>query len=592
MQLYIQIYNYKIKKMSKLSFELTRTDVKKKGNYFLLIQLDETEFPSQLTKTQKFRTEIDYSNQFPVFHQNFYNFNKVNLGNKLILRIGLFSVKNPEKLKKKLRLEEKKKVPDLNAPKPIKNDMNPKILFAESELIGSAEVLLDSEWIENLRKCKYVESDSKLNHPEKTKEENGHVFYKISCTSQTIDTKIYEDNKEIEKVYYDPFEKNKEVIRKKLKGIIILNEEKQIQLKEEQKKLDEANNKMKYSVREKEEVLKKLKETEEENRLLRKNLAKLQSYDEIDIEIDLLSQSSQGIEIIEKKYAVLLGQISLQKQLRFEMENNYKQIKTLMAKIKIIQNRYDTLKDANRQLKFNYKVHQDMLPLLTTYQEKIKANDKLIKNFRENIMDVINLRKQKSSLTLEELEKKIEKFTKERHKLEEKKEQLNLYLDIYMKEKNNAGVTYEEISQPFDRIIGNDPLMNQIKFDGESELLMLNNRTIDELNKTVNDLSKRISDFDEREKEKKAKGIIIEPSLILKRNNLKIKVEEELKKEKGLTEEYEKNKEAFLNAKEVLKDKIAQLDSVINEELKLAKRRRYEQELTALNQRYFYENYM
>ena len=578
--------------MSKLSFELTRTDVKKKGNYFLLIQLDETEFPSQLTKTQKFRTEIDYSTQFPVFQQNFYNFNKVNLGNKLKLRIGLFSVKNPEKLKKKLRIEEKKKVPDLNKPKPKKNDMNPKILFAESELIGSAEILLDSEWIENIRKSKFVESDSKLIHPEKTKEENGHVFYKISCTSQTIDAKIYEDNKEIEKAYYDPFEKNKEVIRKKLKSIIILNEERQLQLNEEQKKLDEANNKMKYNVREKEEVLKKLKETEDENRLLRKNLAKLQSYDEIDIEIDLLSQSPQGVEIIEKKYAVLLGQISLQKQLRFEMENNYKQIKTLMAKIKIIQNRYDTLKDANKQLKFNYKVHHDMLPLLTTYQEKIKANDKLIKNFRENIMDVINLRKQKSSLTLEELEKKIEKFTKERYKLEEKKEQLNLYLDIYMKEKNNAGVTYEEISQPFDRIIGNDPLMNQIKFDGESELLMLNNRTIDELNKTVADLSKRISDFEEREKEKKAKGIVIEPSLIIKRNNLKIKVEEELKKEKGLTEEYEKNKEAFLNAKEVLKDRIAQLDSAINQELKLAKRRRYEQELNALNQRYFYENYM
>ena len=578
--------------MSKLSFELTRTDVKTKGNYFLLIQLDETEYPSKLTKTQKFRTEIDYSTQFPIFHQNFYNFNNINLGNKLILRIGLFSVKNPEKLRKKLRIEEKKKVPDINETKTIKNDMNPKILFGESELIGSADILLDSVWIENLRKCKFVESDSKLIHPEKNKEENGHVFYKISCRSQTIDTKIFEDNQEIEKVYYDPFEKDKEVIRKKLKSIIILNEEKQIYLKEQQKKLDEANNKMKYSVREKENIQKKLKETEEENRLLRKNLAKIQSYDEIDIEVDLLSQSPQGVEIIEKKYAVLLGQISLQKQLRYELENNYNQIKTLMTKIKIIQKRYDILKDANNQLKFNYKVHHDMLPLLTTYEEKIKANDKLIKNFRENIMDVINLRKQKSSLTLEELEKKIEKFTKERHKLEEKKVQLNLYLDIYMKEKNNAGTTYEEISKPFDRIIGNDPLMNQIKFDGESELLMINNKTIDELNKTINDLSKRISDFEESEKIKKAKGIIIEPSLIIKRNNLKIKVEEELKKEKGLKEEYEKNKEAFLNAKEVLKDKIAQLDSVINEELKFAKRRRYEQELNALNQRYFYENYM
>ena len=579
--------------MSKLSFELTRTDVRVKGNYFLLIQLDETEFPSKLTKTQKFRTEIDYSTQFPSFHQNYYSFNKVNLGNKLILRIGLFKVNNPDKLKRKVKIEEKKKVEDINdKQKKIKNDINPKILFSESELIGNVEISLDSVWIENLRKCKFVESDSKLMHPEKRDEENGHIFYKISCQSQTLDAKIYEDNKEIEKVYYDPFEKNKETIRKKLKSIIILNEEKQIQMNEMQKKLDEANNKVKYNIREKNNVEKKLKEEENENRQLRKDLAKIQSYDEIDIEIDLLSQSQQGIEIIEKKYAMLLGQMSLQKQLKYELENNYKDIKTLVSKIKIIQNRYDILKDANKQLKFNYKIHHDMLPLLQTYEEKIKANNKLIKNFRENILDVINLRKQKSSLTIEEIESKIEKFSKERQKLEEKKAQLNLYLDIYMKEKNNANTTYEEITSPFERIIGNDPLMNQIKDDGESELLMLNNKAIVELNKQINELSKKLSDFEEREKEKKAKGIIIEPSLIVKRNNLKIKADEEIKKENGLKEEYEKNKEAFLNAKAVLQDKIAQIDSAINQELKLAKRRRYEQELNALNQRYFYENYI
>ena len=579
--------------MSKLSFELTRTDVRVKGNYFLLIQLDETEFPSKLTKTQKFRTEIDYSTQFPSFHQNYYSFNKVNLGNKLILRIGLFKVNNPDKLKRKVKIEEKKKVEDINdKQKKIKNDINPKILFSESELIGNVEISLDSVWIENLRKCKFVESDSKLMHPKKRDEENGHIFYKISCQSQTLDAKIYEDNKEIEKVYYDPFEKNKETIRKKLKSIIILNEEKQIQMNEMQKKLDEANNKVKYNIREKNNVEKKLKEEENENRQLRKDLAKIQSYDEIDIEIDLLSQSQQGIEIIEKKYAMLLGQMSLQKQLKYELENNYKEIKTLVSKIKIIQNRYDILKDANKQLKFNYKIHHDMLPLLQTYEEKIKANNKLIKNFRENILDVINLRKQKSSLTIEEIESKIEKFSKERQKLEEKKAQLNLYLDIYMKEKNNANTTYEEITSPFERIIGNDPLMNQIKDDGESELLMLNNKAIVELNKQISDLSKKLSDFEEKEKEKKAKGIIIEPSLLVKRNNLKIKAEEEIKKENGLKEEYEKNKEAFLNAKAVLQDKIAQIDSAINQELKLAKRRRYEQELNALNQRYFYENYI
>ena len=79
------------------------------------------------------------------------------------------------------------------------------------------------------------------------------MFYKISCESQTIDAKIYEDNLEIEKVYYDPFEKDKEIIRKKLKSIIILNEERQIQSKEMKKKLDEANNKAKYNI-EKNEV--------------------------------------------------------------------------------------------------------------------------------------------------------------------------------------------------------------------------------------------------------------------------------------------------------------------------------------------------
>ena len=208
------------------------------------------------------------------------------------------------------------------------------------------------------------------------------------------------------------------------------------------------------------------------------------------------------------------------------------------------------------------------------------------------IIEIINLRKQKSSLTLDELDKKVEKFQKERQKLEEKKLQLNLYLDIYMKDKNKIQTTYAEISQPFDRIIGTDPLMNQIKYDSENELLKINNKTITELNQTINDLSKKLSDFEEKEKTKKQKGIIIEPSLIVKRNNLKIKVDDETKKEQKLIEEFEKNQEAFLNAKEVLKDRIAQLDGEINQELKVAKRRRYEQELNALNQRYFYENYM
>ena len=102
-----------------------------------------------------------------------------------------------------------------------------------------------------------------------------------------------------------------------------------------------------------------------------------------------------------------------------------------MSKIKIIQNRYDTLKDANKQLKFNYKAHHDMLPLLQTNEEKMKANDKLIKNFRENILDIINLRKQKSTLTMRKQKKKLINLQK-KDKNQKRKNFNWIYTQIYI----------------------------------------------------------------------------------------------------------------------------------------------------------------
>ena len=89
--------------MSKLSFELTRIDVPEKGNYFLLVQLDETEYPSKLTRTQKYRTEIDYSTEFPSFQKNYFVFNNVQLGNKLTFRIGLFTLTNVNGISQKYK---------------------------------------------------------------------------------------------------------------------------------------------------------------------------------------------------------------------------------------------------------------------------------------------------------------------------------------------------------------------------------------------------------------------------------------------------------------------------------------------------------
>lgn len=560
--------------MSKISFELTRLDVNQKGNFFLLVQLDETEFPKKLRRTQKYRTEIDYSTEFPQFHKNYFEFNNVQLGNKLVIRVGLFTFNNVS-----IVTQEQKRT----------NNIPPKLLFDNSTLLGSVDVLINSSWVKLLRKSKFVETDVRLIHPEVRLKETGHVFFKISTKSQTLDTKIYEDNKEIEKVYYDPFEKDKQKISEKLKMIIILNEERQFDLNKLQKKLDKANNNAAYASREKSKVEAELKAQENENTQLKRHLLKIQNYDEIHIEIDLLSQSPQGIQIMEKKYAILLGQYSLQKQIRFEYENQYAEIEPLMTKINIIKNRLGIVKNANEELKFNYKRHQDMLPLITTYQEKIKNNDKIIENYKNNIKDIIDIRNQNSELSLDEINKRIEMFDKERKKLEEKKVQMNLYIEVYFKEHNKSNKTYDELSDPFFRIVGTDPTMNRIIVDSEGEVLENNKKRIKELEEQAQLLSKQISDFEQREKEKKEKGIVIEPSLIIKRNNLRDKVESEEKKAKFLIDEMNKNKDAFLSAKEILKDKIAHYDDIIERELKFARLRKYEDDVSYNNAKMYYD---
>ena len=560
--------------MSKIGFELTRLDVNQKGNFFLLVQLDETEFPKKLRRTQKYRTEIDYSTEFPQFHKNYFEFNNVQLGNKLVIRVGLFTFNNVS-----IVTQEQKRT----------NNIPPKLLFDNSTLLGSVDVLINSSWVKLLRKSKFVETDVRLIHPEVRLKETGHVFFKISIKSQTLDTKIYEDNKEIEKVYYDPFEKDKQKISEKLKMIIILNEERQFDLNKLQKKLDKANNNAAYASREKSKVEAELKAQENENTQLKRHLLKIQNYDEIHIEIDLLSQSPQGIQIMEKKYAILLGQYSLQKQIRFEYENQYAEIEPLMTKINIIKNRLGIVKNANEELKFNYKRHQDMLPLITTYQEKIKNNDKIIENYKNNIKDIIDIRNQNSELSLDEINKRIEMFDKERKKLEEKKVQMNLYIEVYFKEHNKSNKTYDELSDPFFRIVGTDPTMNRIIVDSEGEVLENNKKRIKELEEQAQLLSKQISDFEQREKEKKEKGIVIEPSLIIKRNNLRDKVESEEKKAKFLIDEMNKNKDAFLSAKEILKDKIAHYDDIIERELKFARLRKYEDDVSYNNAKMYYD---
>lgn len=91
-----------------------------------------------------------------------------------------------------------------------------------------------------------------------------------------------------------------------MKKVIIYNEERQFKLEDQTKKKEETLNKTKLIAIDKSRTDKLYKDLQKENDLLHLELNKIQNYDEIHIEIDMLSMSSQGVNILKKKYGIII----------------------------------------------------------------------------------------------------------------------------------------------------------------------------------------------------------------------------------------------------------------------------------------------
>lgn len=567
----------------------------------MVVQLDEIEYPSGLKRSQKFRTEIEYDSEFPQYMKNFFEFNKVSFSNRVIIRIGLFrtNINHPRGDNLKSNID----------------NISSTLLFKNSHLIGSNEIILTQTLIEILREHKWVENDIRLFHPEKENHETGHLYLTISAKAQTLDTKVYENNKEINDCYFDPFEENSEIIRKKLKQTIILNEEKQFKLGKKIKERDEINDSLKFLAIDKRNCLNEISNLQVENILLRKNLDRITNYDELHIEVDILSQSNQGVEMIEKKYANLLSQLSLQNQIRFEMQHEYGEINDKLSKIKIVKEKIEQIKSANNELKFNIKRNQDMLPLVKMYQEKIKTNEEMINNLKQNIEQLVKKNeieiKEKNKFynnlisddqgnfiisSIDEIEEKLRKIQIERKLLEEKKNQMNLYYNLYANGDENFINSIQDeneqikvitdsskdkinsyIGTTFKNITGNglDTIMNKIICEGEKELTKQMKTKFQELGIEIDNLSSRLENFEKVEKDKKERHILIDPNINLKRRELEIKLNLIEQREKTLLEEMDSSEIYCKYTINKLKQRIEEMDEIVYKELNLAKNNYY-----------------
>lgn len=165
---------------------------------------------------------------------------------------------------------------------------------------------------------------------------------------------------------------------------MLLNSSKNKEI-EDTKKLNEINNSLNIT------ELDLLKLKKEKNELLAINkkyeseLVKFQNYKELPIEIDLLSQSDQGFEIIKKKLAIIINQTHNVKNIRQQILKEAKELVPEFYRYSFIKNKFESLQKANKEVNFHIQRYSDMLPLIKSYDETYNNNKEIIENIEKNI---------------------------------------------------------------------------------------------------------------------------------------------------------------------------------------------------------------
>lgn len=119
---------------------------------------------------------------------------------------------------------------------------------------------------------------------------------------------VDEDVRKIEREYFDPFVEDKDEIKKMLRKVEALSEEKQAELEHTIRKVEAIRTAEKTieielaKLREQTEKTRVASCDETENKLYKKELERSNSVRELDIHIDLLMDTEQGLELLRQKF--------------------------------------------------------------------------------------------------------------------------------------------------------------------------------------------------------------------------------------------------------------------------------------------------
>lgn len=409
---------------------LQNAEFKKESYWFIQSELEQVSYPSKQKSKEKQRTDI-FLGSSTTFQKNYFSF-KASLSNRISLKLGAIEVQSYKETSK----------------------LDPSKCICQ----GLYTLVITKRMLAALRDNTSIRESYKLLHPT-TKEETCIISLLLSLSFSGTEEKMIEDERNFFKVEFDQYERNEEVIVQKGNELEDMLGAKGVELEQWVKKVDYIRNAIR-SLGADVALLKKEKDhLELENKELNKQIYRLNSVEDIHIKVDMLSNSSQGIQILKELYVKTEKRLNHQRSIYTELSNDWSKIEAKKKKLELLKAEVEKLKSAQTQLNFHTLSLKDQVPQALTLRENVKSLDSLIQEFEKQIVKSRTIKKDKA------VEAEVQNLLHRKILLQEKHKQVQILLDT-----NSGYLPLEELEKLHLDKLENDTESKALQRRGE-ELL-------------------------------------------------------------------------------------------------------------------------
>jgi len=349
-----------------LEVEVQRADMYRPAPWYLQFELVQTTFPLERRIKSKRRTDLCVSGA-PAFEAKVFLFEAVTLASRIELKVGAVEVL----------------ADTVEEAHHIDQQANVKATIVQ----GLYALVFTQKMLSVLRDGSPFTIDCVLRHP-KTNQEIGHVQLKLMLEFTGREEQIIEDDRLVQKVEFDEYEKNAYVIKEKLDRVVGYLREKEPEVQIWIKQVDEVRNALRSLGADLAVLRKEKTNLETENDFLHKQITKRQQIEELPVLIDMLS-TPFGEGILRQKLVALQLRYEYERKRYEDLKTDWMRIEGKQAKAQDLQRKVKIVEEAERQSKFHLKRARDMLPAAWAAQEMVQSQDQLISALEAKVTEAI-----------------------------------------------------------------------------------------------------------------------------------------------------------------------------------------------------------